>query len=104
MSYKQPTSYEEYIVNFEANGKVSGRGLTTTQHFPCPFCAAPNCVVAPIISVQEHLRRGGTCKECGRGWRTEFTGKAPSISFEMVQTSGPDQPEWLQPKMRRVGK
>ena len=46
------------------------------------------------------LRKGATCPECNRGWKGVVQEDANSTGFEIVQTSGPDAPEWL-PKMRR---
>ena len=99
-----PTNTTEYLRRFFLSQKIEGYGLDTTIHMPCPFCAAPDWLVHKLICTHEALESGATCKECERSAKAVFTEtKASGVTaFEMVQTAGPDQPEWLQPKMRRV--
>lgn len=96
-----PTNHDEYLQRFSLNQRMSSFGLNTTMHMPCPFCAAPDFLVYRVVEVQEAMGKGAVCKECGRGAKAVFIGHKGGISFEIVQTSGPDQPDWLEPKMRR---
>ncbi len=100
----QPTSMEEYVARFGRNQATTGYGIEgVTQHCPCPFCAAADWLVFRVLDTKEALRKGATCRECGRSARAHYRVDLPGhVEFEMVQTGGPDQPEWLQPKMRRV--
>ena len=99
-----PASYEEYIKRYYANQRMTSYGLDTTCHVPCPFCAAPDFMVYRIIDVEETINKGATCKECGRSCAMPVTITDDGLgkSFEMVQTAGPDQPDWMTPKMRRA--
>ena len=110
-SYIPPASYAEYMQRLAENSQISGRYLDTAMHMPCPFCAAPDFLVYKIIETQQLLAKGAVCKECGRGAKVIFSQHVtpgpglyenPGCSFEFVQTCGPDQPEWLEAKMRRV--
>ena len=98
----EPKTREEWEKRFAENQKISGFGLATSMHMPCPFCAAPDFLTYRIIDTEEALVDGAVCKECNRGAAIEFSVNTPSNKqFEMVQTSGPDQPVWLDPLMRR---
>jgi hypothetical protein len=112
----QPTSREEYEERFHANQKITGFGLDTTMHMPCPFCAAPDFMVyrvidtetAPdfmvyrVIDTETALVEGAVCSECKRGAAIEFSVNTPSNKqFEMVQTSGEPAPDWLPPMRHR---
>lgn len=98
-----PTSVEEYRRRFYKNYKIEGYGIGSVHcHYPCPFCAAPEFMVAEILETDKALERGGTCSECGRSARAIMSRTQGSVSFEMVQTGGDDPPDWLTPKMRRV--
>jgi len=99
----EPKNAEEYIHRFHENSKVEGYGMDTAMSVACPFCAAPEFMMYRILDVHEEMTKEHTCKECGRSSKAVFTTDRPgTISFEMVQTGGPDQPEWLVPHMRRV--
>jgi hypothetical protein len=98
----EPKSREEWEKRFHENQKISGFGMATTMHMPCPFCAAPDFAVYRIIDTEDALVDGAVCKECTRGAAIVFSVNTPSDKqFEMVQTEGPDQPDWLVPAMRR---
>lgn len=97
-----PTSSEEYLARFHASQRIDGFGAGTTVHVPCPFCAAPDFASWKILEVEKGMREPGTCKECKRSCKTIFHHTTDGVSFEIVQTGGPDQPEWLTPHMRRV--
>lgn len=97
-----PTSYEEYVERFHAGEKITGFGLEVTVHMPCPFCAAPDWLVYRVLNVEKAIAEGKTCTECGRTAKTLVRHGEGSVGFEIVQTGGPDQPEWLTPKMRVV--
>lgn len=98
----EPESAKEYIQRFAENQKIEGMGIGNVHvHMPCPFCAAADFVVYELLDTEEALEKGGECKECGRAARAIVTRHSGGVQFEMVQTKGPDQPEWLVPKMRR---
>lgn len=100
----QPTNAEDYRKRFHENEKISGFGVGNVfVHMPCAFCAAPDFLVYEILDVERAIAEGGTCKECGRSMRAIVTRTADrGVSFEFVQTGGPDAPPWLQPAIRRV--
>lgn len=103
MSLGAPTSAQEYLARFSANQKITGHGIGNVYiHMPCPFCAAPEFIVYELLEVEEAMAKGAECRECGRAARAVFTRSPSSVSFEIMQTGGPDQPEWLTPKMRRM--
>lgn len=97
-----PTNATEYLERFYANQKVSGYYTEVKTHCPCPFCAAPDWMILRILYTQEDMQKDTTCKECGRSAKAVITTHHGGVSFEFVQTGGPDQPEWLTPKMRRL--
>lgn len=93
---------EEYVAKFTANQKMTGHGLGNVHvHMPCPFCAEPDFVVYEVLEVQTKMAEGAVCKHCGRGAKAVFTRTPGGVSFEMVQTVGDEQPDYLIPKMRR---
>lgn len=98
----QPNNRAEYDTRFYANQGMEGFGLDTSLVFPCPFCAAPRWAVTKIIEMEETMSKPHHCGECGRSAKMIFSRTAGGVSFEVVQTGGPDQPDWLEPKMRRV--
>lgn len=79
-----------------------GLGVDTKIHCPCPFCAHADFWIYRLIDLHDALSRRAFCVNCGRAARVIFTFENGEQRAEIVQTSGPDQPEWLQPKMRRV--
>jgi bacterioferritin-associated ferredoxin len=97
-----PTTMAEYLARFAENQHITGFGLDTGMSLPCPFCAAPNFTSYKIVEVERVLSDGATCLECGRSAKAIIQRDGPNIQTEIVQTGGADQPEWLEPKMRRV--
>jgi hypothetical protein len=98
----EPTNYKQYLERFNENQSISGFGPgNVTVHLPCPFCAAKDFMKYELMQVEDAMKRGATCKECGRSAKAIFTYLENGKSFEVVQTDGPDQPPWL-PEMRRV--
>lgn len=97
-----PASLEDYNQRFYENQRVSGQGLETRTHIPCPFCASEDFLSPRILDTESAMERGATCSVCGRSARAIFTRSPGTVSFEIVQTGGEDQPDWLKPKMRRV--
>ena len=96
-------SLEEYQRLSILNSSVTGSGIEgTTMHLACPFCCATDFMVYRLVDAKDAMVKGGTCHTCGRSARCEFDGDYTAIQFSIVQTGGPDQPEWLVPKMRRV--
>lgn len=99
-----PQSMGEFATRFAANEEITGYGIGNVYiHMPCPFCAAKDFIVYEMLTVEEALSKGARCKECKRSARGLFTRTAGGVSFEIVQEHGPDQPDWLVPKMRRLG-
>jgi|SRR5688572_5266892 len=97
-----PKSREEYERRFNRHQRLEGFGTETTLHMPCPFCAAPDFIVARVVDVQAALAKGAVCQECGRGMRLEYTYHQPQVlSFEAIQTCGSDAPSYA-PPCRRV--
>lgn len=98
----EPKDAKEYLDRFAQNQKIEGFGIGNIHiHMPCPFCAAPDFLVYELLDTETAMEKGGTCKECKRGAHAIVTSQKGGVQFEMVQTAGPDQPEWLVPKMRR---
>jgi len=92
---------EEYELKFQQNYHLSGYGLDTTAHMPCPFCAEPDFMVYKIMEIQEEMRKEHICKACGRGTIGVITPVAGGAKMEIVQTQGDDPPDYVG-KMRRV--
>lgn|SRR5574337_1306709 len=98
-----PQSMEEFLSRYHSNERIEGFGITgVTIHMPCPFCAAPDFIVYKLIDTHEALQRGGTCAECGRSMQVNVTDTPTAKHMSFVQTGGPDQPEWLEPKIPRA--
>ena len=96
----EPESYQDYERLFFKHSKLSGTGLETAQHYPCPFCAAPDWAIVRVLDVQL-LSEKRVCKNCQRGGRARFSNPLGGIAFEFVQTSGPVPPDWLKPEIER---
>ena len=93
---KPPTNMDEYAARAHANYQVTGFGIDgTTVHMPCPFCSAKDWIVHKVIETEEAMKKGGTCKECGRAAKLVFTEQLGGKSFELVQTDGDPLPEWM---------
>lgn len=103
MPSKPPQNAVEFNARYFEAQRIVGMGLDTGMVLPCPFCAAPDFLTYRILDTREALEKGAVCRECGRGCKAIFTSPQPGATvFEMVQTVGPDQPEWFDVKMRRV--
>lgn len=100
--YQPPTSLEEYTTRFLANQEISGYFTETRMTVPCPFCAFPGFQSYRILEVERVMAEEATCSACGRSAKAIVQRSDGGVSFEIVQTGGPEQPEWLEPKMRRV--
>jgi len=100
----EPKNYEEYLKRSAKNQSVTGHGLGNVMVYaPCPFCAAKDFMVYELMTVHEAMQEDRICSECERGAKFLLDKcEHGSLFFEMVQTSGPDQPEWLPFKMRRM--
>lgn len=100
----KPENMEQLAELTHRNMHIEGYGLSVVTHAPCPFCAEPDWMEWPILDPRTPMEIGAVCSGCGRGAKAVFTDfPAGGYQFEFVQTSGPDQPDWMQPKMRRVG-
>lgn len=93
--YKQPENRAEYDANMQKNLRTGGEGFDTTMFVPCPFCAAPGWKIFKIVDSQNELPKESVCEFCKRGAKSIVAEGGKSI--EVVQTSGPAQPEWLPP-------
>jgi hypothetical protein len=95
-----PINMMQYLTRFKKNERISGFGIEkATVHMPCPFCAATDFLVYRIIDVHEALAKGATCKECKRSLGADQVGREGCVTVSFYQSGGPDQPEWLEPKM-----
>jgi hypothetical protein len=100
----EPRTADEYQQRFQASHRITGYGAEVETHMPCPWCAAPDWQVLPIVDVAGALQREATCVECGRAGRMVFAVNEPGHQeAELVQTGGPDAPGWLTPAPRRAG-
>lgn len=93
---------EDYERRFVQNEKVTGYGLDTQVHMPCPACAAADWLVYKLLDkdMKKILAAGADCPHCGRGFKVVFQDIGGGSMFEVVQTKGDDLPLYL-PKMRR---
>src|SRR5215211_8739361 len=96
-----PTSPDQYNQRFKESHRLSGEGLGTVQHMPCPFCAAPDFVAFKILEMEPVMSKGATCGECGRSVKAIYTRTPETTTFELVQTGGDDPPNWV-PRLRRI--
>jgi hypothetical protein len=90
---------EEYEAKYHANTRMSGFGLDTTIHMPCPFCAEPDFLSYRSLETHEALAKETVCTKCGRGMRnlivrTEHAGSV-TVGFAPVQTRGDDPAPYL---------
>ncbi len=99
----EPRTKQEYLERFHTNQQIFGTGFETGMEIPCPFCAAPGFLRYKIIDAREAMERDSTCSACGRSAKALFRDlPGGGVEFEMVQTGGPPQPDWLTPHMRRL--
>lgn len=92
-----------YRAKFKKREHFTGSRFDTFLHIPCPFCGEPDWLIARVHEGEEALTRESVCRHCNRGGKAIF--RRPNLGtteFEIVQTSGPDAPAWLNPKPRRV--
>lgn len=90
-----PTTLDEYNATAKKNSKVTGHGLDTTLHVPCPGCAGPGWKTYKIIDAEEEFVKTSVCQHCGRGFKLEVH-RAPGVTgMKLVQTSGPDCASWV---------
>lgn len=99
-----PQSMPEFLERFEANSKLTGHGIDKLEmHIPCPFCAAPDFMVYLIFNAEATWMKGATCGHCGRSAKVIFGTKTEErTGFELVQTGGDEQPDWLEPKLKKL--
>lgn len=95
------TSIAELNATIEANTTITGFGLDTTMHAPCPFCGAPDFMVYRIIDSREAMAKGGTCTACKRSMRGIVQSNPLQTQVSFVQTGGDDLPDWYEPKVPR---
>jgi hypothetical protein len=98
-----PTSMDDHTCRSAMNMRVEGSGIETRVILPCPFCAAGNFMVVPVTDSVGALTRGAMCNSRGRSAKAIYHADEPgNEQFEIVQTGGPRQPDWLVPKIRRI--
>lgn len=96
-------SIDELNAKCLANNVIDGFGIGNVHTtIACPFCGEPGFLKYEILEVEKKMTEGAVCSHCNRGCRAEFVHDKGSIGFCLVQTSGPDVPDWYQPKMRRA--
>lgn len=96
MTYKQPTSLEEYNILAALNTHVTGMFDEVATHAPCMFCAAPDWAVWSILTTHEDMAGPAhTCKECKRTGAILARYHASGLVMFPVQLAGPDLPSWL---------
>jgi hypothetical protein len=99
---KSPETYRAFMTRFNENQEIWGTGINNMRmRTPCPFCAAPNFLTFKLTDVRKAMQVPTTCSECKRGCKAVFNIYGRSVDFELVQTSGPDQPFWAKTRMRR---
>lgn len=103
-TWKMPESMEQLAAMTMLNMRIEGYGPEVKTIAPCPFCAFPDWLCMPILDVSEAMKKGATCKQCGRSAKAIFSvERHDAKQFEIVQTGGDDPPAWFEPKMRRDG-
>lgn len=100
-----PTSLDEYNLRYKANTRIEGTGADTRTVLPCPFCAAADWLVYPVTAAMDNyqkIQEPRKCGHCGRTARLIIKQNEGSVEQELVQTDGPEPPDWLEPKPRRI--
>lgn len=103
MARHLPQSMEELNTMAQAGMRLTGYGLEVTQHMPCPFCAAPDCM---RLIPWKMAQRGdadyavtATCAECGRTFEVRVEHASGGVQGGFVHVGGDPQPEWMHPRM-----
>lgn len=105
-----PQNWDDLCNRQAVNYETSGMGMDTMVHLPCFGCGAKNFLIHRLLDCHAAYNTGSTCKECGRGFRMPVTRKASKcehghehvdLGFEVVQTVGPDLPDWFKIPVRR---
>lgn len=96
-----PATLEEYQRLFVERTRYEGNGFDTTAISPCPFCCAAEHMRVRVLDSEAAFEKGASCVECGRSWRAVMDRSTGGLSFEIVQTGGPDPAPYL-PPMRRL--
>ena len=97
----EPKDIKEFEARYLSNTIISGVGIeSTTMHQACPFCGAAGFIEYRTLEVETAFARDTKCKDCGRSARVITENYGNARVMEIVQTGGPVQPDWLQPKMR----
>lgn len=97
-----PTNMAEYIDQMNTNISMSGIGIEYEVHLPCPFCAHAGWLSYVVPTMRDTLMKGATCANCGRSARLVLQEAPNSVKLELVQTGGPDQPDWMTPQIPKV--
>lgn len=98
-----PPSLAEYSKLAIKRQRMSGHGMNTIQHLPCPFCAADDMIRYRILDVERVLANGATCRVCGRSFKALFNRPSSGqVVMKLVKTGGPKQPYYLNPQMQEI--
>ena len=89
-----PQTKEEFERLFHQNQNITGFGIETTMHMPCPFCAAADWNVFRVIDSQEALAKRSHCSTCKRTVQGNIVRTPNEVSFGMTLVEGDDPPSW----------
>jgi len=93
-----PQSREEYDELFHKNSKITGVGVETAQHMPCPWCCEPDFVIMKpwtMANWPNQHQFTATCEHCDRTLGFDFQRTDGGSEMAMSQTAGPDAPAWM---------
>lgn len=106
-----PTNWDELCVRQARNVRIEGQFTSTTMYMCCPGCGAPDWLAAkpftlgadgmPDMKLHQQYNEGAVCKECERGFRMPITVSENETRWTIVQTSGPDLPDWYKLPIKR---
>lgn len=91
-------SMDELNERIMQNLRITGFGVDTTQHVPCPFCGTPDWTEWKIADprLYEVMQEERKCAACGRSGKQVINRTSGGITARLVQTGGPWPPSWWQ--------
>ena len=90
-----PKTRHEYERLAHVNMGMSGFGVDTISHMPCPGCCARDFMTFKVVDTEKALSEATVCSNCKRGFKMVLNRSPGSVSFRVVQTEGPDLPDYL---------
>lgn len=97
-----PTTVEEFNARYNENYKTEGFGLGNVFcDLPCFFCAAPNFARYEIMEFETIMTKEHICTECERGAKAIIAHEGETSTLRVVQTCGPDAPDFIAPMIKR---